>query len=437
MLAADEGARLPTDEDARLPTVTTSATHGVSVHGELALCTTEEASAARRKGQALPYRTRFLAFHAGGLAKAARGAAGDAASSPHTVAGSMRMMHYYADRAEWKVQARSARKKHRIRADEVRAAAAAAVAAVDAAVDAAAPASRGEGCDDEGLDFTVVSRCDSTVISTWHLRAASSAVRAAWMRAMLEGALLDAPPAPPAPPPPPGIPAPIAQLWRAARGVMFDVDSTLSRFEGIDELAAFLGQGPAVAALTAAAMGEGMPFRQALAQRLALVAPSRADLERFLAVHPPAAGLTAGAADLVGALTARGTVVFLVSGGFDAMIHPLADALGVPRARVFANRLLFTPAGTAGAAGGAFAGFDEDAPTSCSGGKLVVARRLREALGGGPLVCVGDGLTDMEARAEGGADCFIGFGGVRARPAVEAGADAFVTSFGELHALLL
>ena len=47
---------------------------------------------------------------------------------------------------------------------------------------------------------------------------------------------------------------------------------------------------------------------------------------------------------------------------------------------------------------------------------------------------VGDGATDMEARdALGGADAFIGFGGVQARPSVRAGADWFVTSFEPLR----
>lgn len=37
---------------------------------------------------------------------------------------------------------------------------------------------------------------------------------------------------------------------------------------------------------------------------------------------------------------------------------------------------------------------------------------------------VGDGITDLEAVEEtGGADLFVGFGGVARRPAVEAGAD--------------
>ncbi|KIY91472.1 hypothetical protein MNEG_16492, partial [Monoraphidium neglectum] len=43
---------------------------------------------------------------------------------------------------------------------------------------------------------------------------------------------------------------------------------------------------------------------------------------------------------------------------------------------------------------------------------------------------IGDGITDLEAvQVTGGADLFIGFGGVIQRPAVAAGADWYVTDY--------
>eukprot|EP00941_MAST-03F_sp_MAST-3F-sp1_P002734 g2734.t1 len=44
------------------------------------------------------------------------------------------------------------------------------------------------------------------------------------------------------------------EILRASKVVCFDVDSTVSPEEGIDELAEFLGKGPAVAELTNQAM---------------------------------------------------------------------------------------------------------------------------------------------------------------------------------------
>jgi phosphoserine phosphatase len=218
-------------------------------------------------------------------------------------------------------------------------------------------------------------------------------------------------------------------LLRAA-AVCFDVDSTLILDEGIDVLAATAGRGAEVAALTAAAMGGAVPFEAALRQRLAAIRPSRQLVADCLRDHPPR--LTPGAAELVALLHARGTLVFLVSGGFTDMVAPVADALGVPRARVFANRLLFDPAT------GAFAGHDETAFTARSHGKAAAVAFIRDALlppgSNRVVVAVGDGATDMEARVA--CDAFIGFGGVVERAAVRAGADWYVTSFSALIALL-
>ena len=219
------------------------------------------------------------------------------------------------------------------------------------------------------------------------------------------------------------IPAPVTPQC-----VCFDVDSTVCTDEGIDELAAFCGAGEAVAALTARAMGGSVPFEEALAARLDLIRPSAADVARFLAEHPPR--LSPGIAALVAALRARGAAVFLVSGGFTQMIHPVADALGLPRERVFANTLLFD------AATGQYAGFDKTAFTCRSGGKAAATEHIRTLGAHAPLVMIGDGATDLEARRPGGADIFIGYGGIAQRPVVMAGADWFVTSFDPLIAAL-
>jgi len=211
----------------------------------------------------------------------------------------------------------------------------------------------------------------------------------------------------------------VLTTWRSAQAVCFDVDSTLCEDESIDELAAFLGKGEAVAALTAAAMGGDTPFEVALEARLGLMQPSAADVDAFLAAHPPR--LSPGIPDLVAKLQARGTAVFLVSGGFRAVINPIADLLSIPRSHVFANTILF-------GGDGAYAGFDRAEHTSRSGGKRAAVQAIRAAHDLRSVVAVGDGVTDAEAVAPGGADMFIGYGGVVERPAVAARADWFVTS---------
>jgi phosphoserine phosphatase len=238
----------------------------------------------------------------------------------------------------------------------------------------------------------------------------------------------------------PGAPAPAAGAIRrepsaavlaALRGAdafCFDVDSTFCQDESIDELAAFLGVGDRVAALTAAAMGGAVPFQDALAQRLDVMRPSASDVANFLASHPHL--VTPGIPELLAALAARGQHVFLVSGGFRQIIHPLAEALGIPVDHVFANSLLFRP-------DGAYAGFDPGEFTSRSGGKCEAVRHLKARWGLGGVVMVGDGATDAEARAPGGADVFVGYGGVVFRQGVAERADWYVEDVGAITRALL
>ena len=76
------------------------------------------------------------------------------------------------------------------------------------------------------------------------------------------------------------------------------------------------------------------------------------------------------------------------------------------------------------------------APLS-QGGKAKVVADLKAKHGYKTVVMVGDGATDMEARdVEGGADAFIGFGGIQVRDKVKAGADWFVMDFDEMRAVL-
>ena len=215
--------------------------------------------------------------------------------------------------------------------------------------------------------------------------------------------------------------APILDLWRRAQAVCFDVDSTVSPDEGIDVLAAHAGKGDQVARLTARAMGGSVPFEVAIRERLDLIRPSRALVESCLERHPPR--LTAGVAELIAALRNRGARIHLVSGGFEPMILPLARLLGIPTDHVHANALHFDEDGD-------YAGFAADRPTARSRGKAAVLGQLKRTAAYSPLIMVGDGITDLEARPP--ADAFIGYGGVVVRDKVKAGADWYVTDFREL-----
>lgn len=213
----------------------------------------------------------------------------------------------------------------------------------------------------------------------------------------------------------------VKELFRTADCVCFDVDSTVIKDEGIDELAKFCGKGDEVKRLTAEAMGGNMTFQEALKKRLDIIRPSVSQIREFLDTFP--IHLTPGISQLVKSLQERGVAIYLVSGGFRSLIEPVAEKLDIPLTNIYANRLKFY-------FNGEYAGFDENEPTSRSGGKGLVVRRLKEQQGYQRLIVIGDGATDAEACPP--ADGFIGFGGNVVREEVRKRATWYVTDFQEL-----
>ena len=108
------------------------------------------------------------------------------------------------------------------------------------------------------------------------------------------------------------------------------------------------------------------------------------------------------------------------------MTLPIADELGVPHSRVFANRLYFNADRT-------FRSFDATQPTSRDYGKHDAIASIKASNSYRCVVHVGDSVADLQARGEAAADLFIGFGGNVRRPQVAAGADWFVNSFEDLY----
>lgn len=212
--------------------------------------------------------------------------------------------------------------------------------------------------------------------------------------------------------------------------VSLDVDSTLAGVEGIDWLAARRGATVAaeVHALTERAMLGEVSLDSVYGLRLAMVRPSRADIEALGGAYLHA--LAPGAADCVRALREVGVRVIIVSGGVRQALLPLGDRLGVSPEDVFGVPLVFT-------SDGEYAGFDEMSPLARAGGKRVLLERLAGDLPR-PLLHVGDGATDLEVVAEpvGGEFHLAAFTGFAHRSAVVAGAQHVVRDFAELQELV-
>ena len=124
-------------------------------------------------------------------------------------------------------------------------------------------------------------------------------------------------------------------LAQAGPGLLvMDVDSTLIEQEVIELIAERAGTREQLAAVTARAMRGELDFAASLRERVATLrgVPETVFAEVLAEVRP-----TRGAAGLINELHARGCRVGVVSGGFEEVVVPLAERLGIDH--VAANRL--------------------------------------------------------------------------------------------------
>jgi phosphoserine phosphatase len=194
--------------------------------------------------------------------------------------------------------------------------------------------------------------------------------------------------------------------------VIFDCDATLSEIEGIEELGR--EHRAEVEALTEEAMNGHLPLEQVYGKRLALARPSRSRVAEVGRQYVER--MVPDAREVVAALHQDGVDVRIVSSGVLPAVLILSRALGLSDDRVAAVDLQFS-------ADGSYSDFDRASPLAAAGGKLRVIQEWNGELAR-PIMMVGDGMTDLEARPA--VDLFVAFAGVTARPAVLAGADVVI-----------
>ena len=191
--------------------------------------------------------------------------------------------------------------------------------------------------------------------------------------------------------------------------LIMDVDSTLIQQEVIELLAAYAGKKEEVTAVTEAAMRGELDFAQSLHARVAVLAGLPADVVDSVRAEVK---LSEGAAELVAAFKAAGHAVAVVSGGFNQILRPIAEDLGMDH--WIANELEIVDGALTGKVLGAVID------------RAAKEKYLREwaAAEGIPLehtIAVGDGANDLDML--GAAGIGVAF---NAKPAVRAVADAVV-----------
>jgi len=191
--------------------------------------------------------------------------------------------------------------------------------------------------------------------------------------------------------------------------LIMDVDSTLIQQEVIELLAAYAGKRDEVTEVTEAAMRGELDFAQSLHARVAVLAGLPADVVDSVRAEVK---LSLGAAELVAAFRAAGHVVAVISGGFNQILQPIAEGLGLDY--WIANELEIADGALTGKVIGEV--IDRAAKE-----KYLREWAAREGIPMEHTIAVGDGANDLDML--GAAGIGVAF---NAKPAVRAVADAEV-----------
>lgn len=218
--------------------------------------------------------------------------------------------------------------------------------------------------------------------------------------------------------------------WPPYQHVIFDCDSTLTRVEGIDVLAASAGKQWRVEVLTRAAMEGNLDLEEVYARRLRAVRPTRRQVRAIHQVYKQ--NTVEDARPVIAALQALGHQVYIISGGLAEPVREFGLYLGVPAENIRAVDVHYnTLSGRWWEQGEQtysnethYLGFD-DGSLTISDGKAQIVQELLHNKPGRSLL-VGDGYSDLLAGRA--VHIFAGYGGVVRRAQVEAAAPCYIHS---------
>jgi D-3-phosphoglycerate dehydrogenase len=173
--------------------------------------------------------------------------------------------------------------------------------------------------------------------------------------------------------------------------LIFDFDSTLIQTETLDELTAIVSPhdtqiASKIAQITDLAMNGEIDFFQALSQRVAILKLNQSHLEIFK--HLVLDKISKSVLQNKDSFIQNADRIYIVSGGFNELIYPVSDFLGIARNHIFANQFLMDENQNV-------VGVNTDSFLAHSGGK---ARCIDSLNLEGEIYMIGDGMTDAEVK---------------------------------------
>ncbi|TDE16765.1 phosphoglycerate dehydrogenase [Dyadobacter psychrotolerans] len=209
--------------------------------------------------------------------------------------------------------------------------------------------------------------------------------------------------------------------------IIIDFDSTFTKVEGLDELAAIALTGhperekivQEIVDLTNKGMNGEMSFAEGLRQRIGLLKAKRSHIDELITLLRTKVSDSFKRNQLF--LTENTDNIFIISSGFKEFIVPIVTELGLRADHVYANEFRFDEDDN-------IIGIDENNVLSTDGGKIKLLSSLKLE---GDVFAIGDGYTDYQLKESGLASRFYAFTENVDRPRVTAVADHIATSFDD------
>jgi D-3-phosphoglycerate dehydrogenase len=186
---------------------------------------------------------------------------------------------------------------------------------------------------------------------------------------------------------------------------IIDFDSTITKVEGLDQLAAIAlsksAEGDQIVQkikdLTDLGMNGELTFTEALSQRLALLSANKKHVDQLVSFLKE--NISESFERNKKFLSEYADQILVVSSGFKDFILPITDLLGLKPENVYANTFVYNEQGD-------IVGIDNDNVLANTGGKIKLVKGLNL---NAHVSVIGDGFTDYEIKQNGLADRFYAF----------------------------